>query len=245
MRVKSLTLVALSVLVGMAGWSSAAVILGETDWLEWTAASALPPNPVQTGLGDSQFPQAQTGVNDVWSSGTDGLEFSGDDTAGGVYDDLIYETAGDLTGDNTVGSAFAVQMDFYIDSAAYAPDELSFYFVTGDGYTWYYDLVPGSGAGSQTYTAFLFDDTGWYSDDGGTDFLTSISDVNGLTAAGINLLYDQDIGENQQYGILGYDFVDNDGFAVPEPGTYMVLSVAFMSLGFSFRRREREKKDVA
>ena len=243
MKIKSVAAIVLALMVGMAGISTATILLSESDWDDWTAASANPPSPVQTGAGDSQLPTADA---DIWGGGGSGVQFSGDDTAGGVYDDLIYETGGssELTVDVDALGYEAVLMSFYNSSATYAPDELSLYFETADGFSWYYDLAPADGIGTTTYAVTLYGNSGWYSDDGGTDFETSL-DAGDLVNVGINLLYEQNISENQEYGISQYAFADMEGFTVPEPGTYMVLSVAFMSLGFSFRRRERGKKDVA
>ena len=242
MKVKSVAAIVLALMVGMAGTSTATILLTESDWDDWTAATANPPAPVQTGAGDSQLPTADA---DIWGGGGAGVEFSGDDTAGGVYDDLIYETgnSSELTVDVDALGYESVWMSFYNSSATYTPDELSLYFETADGFSWYYDLVPVDGIGTTTYSVMLSGGS-WYSDDGGTDFATSLA-AGDLVNVGINLLYEQNISENQEYGISQYAFGDTQGFAVPEPGTYMVLAVAFMSLGFSFRRRERGKKDVA
>lgn len=241
MKRKCLTAMMLALVFCMADICAATILLQDTDWSDWTADPATA-SPLWTGSSGTTLPSTDGAV---WSSGTDGVEFSGPSTLDSIYDDLIYDSD-ELAVD--ASSYFAVTMSFWVDPAAgdqYSPDALSFYFEDADGYSWFYALTPSGSSGWQTYTVALADGS-WYSPDiGAESTLTEALALGALTAVGINLIYESDIGEDQEYGIGLYGFTDEVGFTIPEPGTYMVLSVAFMSLGFSFRRREREKKDVA
>lgn len=245
MKYRSLIFSAIALLVAVA-MSTATILLEETDWDEWddAAAGGAGEWTGTEGGGGAVDPQASAGV---WSSSTPGVEFSGYNTGNTqIYDDLIYETSDllvNLSNYDAGSAVFAVTMDFYVDSANYTPDSLSLYFQDANNDWWFYDLGTPS-QGNNPYTALIGSDN-WYSTTGGglgaEDFMNALDD-GAILAAGINVIYEQDVSEHQEYGITSFAYQDEEGFTVPEPGTYMVLSVAFMSMGFSFRRRQREEK---
>lgn len=175
----------------------------------------------------------------VYGSGYAGVEFSGAPTGGQPYDDHIYDN-GNLAGYNggnfnagPGGNITDLSFMFYDGSAAYAPDSLTVYFQAG-GYTWYYDLTPTTTAdtGWYEYSASLYS-AGWYSTDGGTDFL---SDISTVTQVGIRIVYDTDNGvDTQAYGIGNYTL--NHTVAVPEPETVWLMMAVALSMAFTFRGR--------
>lgn len=149
----------------------------------------------------------------------------------------IYTQDGAFTGDYTTGSGVgggtqvvrSVRFDFYAENP---PANLELYFV-GGGYTWFYQLNPGTG-----WTHFMInlladdDPGGWYAiGRTAADFFTDLTSVSEI---GILLAY-QSIGPGQVYGIDNFEL--NDEYYVPEPGTYYVLATAFLSVGLVFRRR--------
>jgi hypothetical protein len=178
-----------------------------------------------------------------WGAGNPGVSFNGLATGGQPYQDHVFEDV-TLAGDYTAGGlapdgVFAITFDFH-DQGNYAPDALAVY-LQANGFTWYYNVTPTTDTfvGEQSYVAILGGGAGWYSTDGGTVFMDDIANV---TRAGIMLVYDTTDGGSQQfYGISNYTLQDEGGFYVPEPSTYMLLSTAVMSLGFSFARRRRDK----
>lgn len=236
MKMRSLV-VSATVLLVAAAMSTGTVLLqegsgegGSGDWNGWNFESANPPVDPGTDVFNED-------AASIWGEGTPGLQFGGT-TDGGIYDDIIFENE-DLAvniGDSGL-DAFGVTMDFYVNSGSPSPELLSFYFQDFDGDVWYYDLADPS-EGWNSYAVVL--GSGWYSYDTAETFDFSINE-GALQEVGILMLYD-DVTDAQQYGIGGFAFTDEEDFYIPEPGTYMVLSVAFMSMGFSFRRRQREEK---
>lgn len=247
MKYRSLIFSAIALLVAVA-MSTATILLEETDWAEWddAAAGGAGEWTGTEGGGGAVDPQASAGV---WSSSTPGVEFSGNNTGTSqVYDDLIYETSDllvNLSNYDAGSAVFAVTVDFYVESANYTPDSLSLYFQDANNDWWFFDLGTPN-AGNNPSTVLLGSDA-WYSTTGGgvgaTAFMSALS-AGDILAAGINVIYEQDVDEHQEYGITQFAYQDSEGFnlTVPEPGSFVVLSVAFMSMGFSFRRRQREEK---
>lgn len=215
--------------------SASAAILVSDDGTGWSVASAIPPNPVATTI-NAQGQSSVHGSAIPVVTPNSGVQLTGGTTAG-LFDDLIYESAqlGTIAGSSITG----VNFDFLWSSGP-ALSKLSIYFDTGDAYTWYYDITP-PGSGWQN-TSVLTSAGGWYSTDGGTVFATSLAAGN-LTAAGIRVLYANN-ALNEYYGLANYQLQGGgvDPGAIPEPGTYMMLSTALMSLGFTFARRRAARK---
>lgn len=164
-------------------------------------------------------------------------------SGGGPYEDLFFYNSGNLTGYDPnalppVGRG--IVLDFYT-GGAYVPYTVSVYFQANGAY-WYYDLPAANPSGWTSYWQ-IFDDAGWYSTTpsvqmGSAAFLADLA--TGVDQVGVRILYDDSIGGNQTFSInnMGYAYDE----AIPEPGTYMLLSTAVMSLGYTFARRRRSEK---
>jgi hypothetical protein len=226
-------------LVSLAWVGHAAPII-DNGGTAWELVDASTPPGGGTGSGTltlSQQPDAYDSNPGGASIFNNAVEFSGPDTtAAGVYDDLVRVTSGNLlTGFGPTYTSVAVW--FYTDGA-YAPSQLSIYLQTSDNISWWYDVAAAT-QGDWTYYSVSFSDPLWYDAYaiGGSTFATSLA--GGLDYAGIRVMYEPDLLA-QDYGLRDYQFLDD--VPVPEPGTYMLLSTAVMSLGYTFARRRRAEK---
>lgn len=169
------------------------------------------------------------------------------DTVGGDFDsDEYVSTAnGNYLGDYRT-SAMGVQridFDFYSDpgGSATAPADLRLFFVHDLGgasqSTWFYggagELLDDVSTGWNSFQVSLYD-SGWYTPDGLTSFLTAISDVDRI---GVYLAYQPNL-DGQNYAIDNFSL--DDQIVIPEPGTFMFLGFAFVSLSVTFRRKLSE-----
>ena len=153
------------------------------------------------------------------------------------YQDLVYTTSGSgnqMFGGGTDISAYEyVSMTF--GTTTYTPDELMFYIYDGSA-TWYYDLPTSSGT---RYTSL--GSGSWYGGVGAPDFTS-------VTQLGLSVIYTDTTGDNQVYSITSYQLMNTEDLpasylaSIPEPGSFIVLSTALMSLGFTYARRKKEQK---
>lgn len=215
--------------------SASAAILVSDDGQGWSVASAIPPNPVATTI-NAQGQSSVHGSAIPVVTPNSGVQLTGGTTAG-LFDDLIFESA-QLGSVPSGGLITGVSFDFYMTAGSPVPSKLSIYFDTTDAYTWYYDITPVSGTWlSSTVSTSA---GGWYSPDGGTSFAASLAPGT-LNAAGIRVLYANNASA-ELYGLANYQLHGVGAGAIPEPGTYMMLSTALMSLGFTFARRRAARK---
>jgi len=200
-----------------------------------------------TGSQQLGFPQAIT----LTQTGGQ-LDISGGD-GGGDLSYFVFNNT-DMAGNQNwnagglgANEVKSVRFDFYAGGGQ-APDGLSLYFrynQDGDDVYWYYTLP--TAAGSKHYDINLLTDdvinqNGWYSFDyggGGTqsDLMGDLSDIDEV---GILLTF-RSFEAGQLYGLD--DFTLDDEYFVPEPGTWLALGFAFVSLGITFRRRLTEALD--
>lgn len=226
---RCVTTTAVALLLAIAANMAGAAIITD-DGVGWSAISLNAPFPTASSVADGDPVTISGNVTDL------------------NYDDAIIEQ-GDLAADLIASETYLIRFQFYNDfgNAATAPNQLSAYLLTddndndsidaGDSY-WLLDLADPS-PGWNYYNAFI-NSSGWYSPNNpGGDFQTSIATGGALNAAGIRIWYDS--SGQQDYGLSDYTLYDIN--AVPEPGTYMMLSTALMSLGFTYARRRRAKKD--
>lgn len=167
----------------------------------------------------------------------------------GVEEDFIYDTD-DLAGNKNYtdwgGSGTNVEsitFEFYANTggALEYPAGLSLYFLSGQGandYLWYYTFTAASiSAGWATLSADMTAGaSGWWSPtraDG--DFTTDLADVDEI---GILLEYQPDYSD-QVYGIDYFRLNDAPIAVIPEPGTYVILAFALVSLSATLRRNRR------
>lgn len=205
-----------------------AVPLITDDGSNWAAQDVVGGAPHTANI-------AQSG--DVGPGAGPGITFDGAETAGVPYEDNIYTTTGvaDYYAGNYAGLVDYVTFTFY-DGGAYQPDELSLYF-QANGNTWYYDLSTPTAGGTTPYTVFTTSGAGWYSTDGGTDFMADIATVSQV---GIRIVYDTTLGMGQQdYGIGGYT-LNGTPPPVPEPETVWLMMAVALSMAFTFRSRMGE-----
>ena len=170
------------------------------------------------------------------SSGADHSITAGDP---GVtpYEDLFFQGA---------GGNLLVDLENYLFvygtfSASHTPEEVSYYINDGT-YSWYYDLPGTPGTTYASLTSSL-----WYSPDGGApaDPDWGVGTAN-ITEIGIRIWYDYSSGGDQTYGMsdltLNDEIPPHIAAMIPEPGSFIVLSTALMSLGFTYARRKKEQK---
>ena len=156
------------------------------------------------------------------------FEFEGNPTdaiTGGANDD--WATAIGLGGDGG-----HMEIDFYDDSGLAG---LSVYFENGTS-RWTYDVVLFGDAGATGWSTYAFSmdssGTGWGHSGGAGTWAADLAQVDVL---GFIVTYDPDAGPQ----LLGLDnfILDDEPLGVPEPGTYVMLGSALISLGITFRRR--------
>ena len=153
--------------------------------------------------------------------------------------DDIFTTGDGLAGnlDYTLGGSFAtnissIRMNFYGDADGVG--SLSIYFM-GAGVVWYSDVSSFAGNWRQVAVNVGWS-LDWYRLDGtpetSGDYSNSLADVDEV---GITLGWQQGVVE-QSFGIDSF-WLDDESMPVPEPETYMMLGVALLSLGMTFRRK--------
>jgi hypothetical protein len=207
----------------------------------WEVKDAATPNGGGAVIGRTIVDgQADAyGSNPILNSGIpNAVELGGPDTTvAGVYDDLVRVTSGNLI--TSFGPTYTSVAVWFYSNGAYAPAQLSFYLEANDGISWWYDVTPTPTENDWTYYSYSLSSGGWYDayDLGGASLAASL--FTGLKYAGVRVLYEPDLAE-QNYGLRDYQFLDEE--PVPEPGTYMMLSTAVMSLGYTFARRRRAEK---
>lgn len=225
----------------LVGNATAATML---DWQDGSAGREY------TGWSDSvlwnpNFPQPgtmafDTGVGNggVSMNGRDAIQITADTVGFGVEASVFSTTAfaGDMTDYQGSGAVVAgMAFDFY--SAGDAPSGLGLYFQSafGGGSVWYYDITPIAGNDWNTYGAAFGSGAGWYGYEDNTwavsmdsaDFADALTDV---TAHGMFVFFNPNQA-GQEYGLNDF------GLTVPEPGTYVVLGMALLSVAFIFRKR--------
>ena len=159
----------------------------------------------------------------------------------GVERDYVYNSSTlvgnwtSMAGGSGDGVVRSITFNFYADAggAVDYPAGLRLYFKAGtSGNVWYYDFTPTditSGWGG--YGANV-DGVGWWTT--GDDSLWA-TDLTNVTEVGLWISYQPDYA-NQLYGIDNFT-MDDEPLPIPEPGTYLFLGVAFLSLGVTYRRR--------
>lgn len=236
------------------GWAKAAVILTDDnvsgDWQATSLAGGTAwANPVSAG-DNNVFGSAYPNNASPYENG---IEITAADTGGLPKTDLIFETVdlpGAMSGNvgTGAGDAFGIKFDFYDGGSSYQVDVLRLYVANGT-HTWYYDLAAPSEAATGwtiNYAGGFFTrenalNTGvgaWYSNDVGANFLT---DLNTATRVGVQVTYDADYAGSMSIGLANFEVWDYEDFYIPEPSTYVMLSTALMSLGYTFARRRRDK----
>jgi hypothetical protein len=227
-------------LVSLAWVGHAAPII-DNGGTAWELVDASTPPGGGTGSGTltlSQQPDAYDSNPGGASIFNNAVEFSGPDTtAAGVYDDLVRVTSGNLIAG--FGPTYTSVATWFYSNGSYAPAQLSIYLETGDGVSWWYDVATAAQSAWSYYSVSLTDLL-WYDAYalGGTSLGASLVS-DGLVNAGIRVMYEPDLAA-QDYGLRDYQFLDD--VPIPEPGTYMLLSTAVMSLGYTFARRRRVEK---
>lgn len=153
--------------------------------------------------------------------------------APGILEDIIYAgagTSGFIQGSSFTNSEY-VSFMFY---ASIAPQQLDVFFMDGSGNKWFNKIdsvTVGSWAIYELGMAYS-SDGGWYKETGfGSygDFQLSVADVDEV---GIMIWY-QSSTPGQVFGLDNY-------YVIPEPGTYLMLGFAFLSLAVTFRRQLNE-----
>jgi len=163
---------------------------------------------------------------------------------GGVpFDVEVSSTDANITGNWAALGVQSVRLDFY---ASLPGGSMQLYFVnTGTGNTWFYDFAINEvTTGWRSYGANLvWQNTarGWYTE-GGAGEAAFLADIASVDEVGVLITYDDD-NVNQIYGLDNFT-LDDDPMAIPEPGTYVMLGSALMSLGITFRRRLKEMLDA-
>ncbi len=154
--------------------------------------------------------------------------------------EYVFTTDSDATGDWTGGmtggaTVRQIQFDFYADSnyGNDGPASLKLFFRDTSGQHWFRELGnPGGGWSDDLYIPVAYGS--WLSLDGPdaeSDWLASLSDVDQV---GIYLTY-QPSSPIQTYAID--NFMLRNDVTIPEPGAFLFLGVAFVSMGMSFRRK--------
>lgn len=231
------TLVIMCAMVICATVGYGAIIIVEDSVAGGWNADPITQDPlVANGLDGAATTDAMPGLgdSDVYGFGLTGVEFNGDDDLG-IATDFIYENVQLVNPDG----ANELEFTFYNqDSASYVPNQLwAFMWDDANDYEWLYDLTPLlTATAQQTFTVQL-GSTSWY--DLGSAGLGNLN-LNSIAGMGIVIQYDTSYVGNQAYGIGGYKAQFNP--PVPEPGSFIVLSTALMSLGFTYARRKKEKK---
>jgi hypothetical protein len=162
-------------------------------------------------------------------------------TDGGLADnrmDIIYTQAGgaahDLMGNRALGGdAFQVTFDFNSDTDM--PAHLDVYMMSnlsGAEYLWFSRVDSQLSANGWSSVSVPIVSGNWYNlGQSGADFATDMGKIDeiGIMITWIN----QD--DSQLYGLDNFDVVAWE--PVPEPETWAMLGIAFLSIGFSFRER--------
>jgi hypothetical protein len=165
---------------------------------------------------------------------TDWLRITGDPGVGNTGDAEIYNNS-DLVGNYNglpEGVARSIHLSFYANTA---PGTLQLYLVA-NGHYWYYNLNVSSGW--QNFAINLYDrtdDSGWFGP--GLTYSDFATDLNSVTEIGFYLTYNTTAGP-QTYGVE--NFILDDQYVVPEPSTYAMLGISFLSMALIFRRKLRE-----
>jgi hypothetical protein len=236
----------LSVLALFAGFvlnASAAVVVVET----WETGGNSEGWDAQTSIGTATRdpdPPAQGGPV---STHTGALRFGVGADVAGVDQDFISELNGNVVNEFNDADIQSITFDFYANANAggngggvVAPASLFLYFQTAvDGYVWYYDIlaeegIPGA-AGWYNYDANVVPAAGWVNDDGrlDADFLT---DMGNASQVGVWISYQN--WSDQDYAIDNFlldDMPLGGGAGVPEPGFWLLLSMALISIVVPFR----------
>ena len=154
------------------------------------------------------------------------------------FEDHFFQDGGNLSTDEDYANLYLLTLE--LQAQDNQPDAVSIY-LQASGASWYYNLASPTVGTWTTYGASLSSGTGWYSPTlPGNNFITDIGGIGSVTEVGIRLLYSDIATAGQTYGVRNYTLHDIE--AIPEPGTFVVLSTALMSLGFTYARRKKEKK---
>ena len=147
--------------------------------------------------------------------------------------------SGDVTGNynDAAPGVVAQTLTFQFYDSNYAPEALSLYIESTNFDMWYYAVSPPATLGVwKTYTVSL-SGPGWIPDTLGAVFAT---DIGSVSQVGLVLDYNYDSSYNtpggQTYGLNNFG-LEGAETAAPEPGTFAMMGVALLSLGFTFRRQ--------
>ena len=226
----------------------------------WDEGSAL------TGSGGDGY-VAIVGRDVPLGSHTGALAIDTAATDASVYVDKIFadgDLAGAANGNNNWGSlgggVEGISFDFYVSSGP-LPQVVNIYFRDVDsGYYWFYnvydvnlnpgDLTVGGWTDSSQMTAdfesvgFLANTAfggGWQNATGPTTGAAGEAAWNSafgsVDEVGLEIQWQSNAGAGV-YGIDNFALHDEPVIAqTPEPGTYMALATALLSMGITFRRR--------
>ncbi len=244
-------------LTAMVVVANGAVIV-QTDWSiggehDWSNADQLSEFEYYGGELDGyddplgNIPGSIGSTWDFSGSAADGLS----DLTGTMSDEYVATAHADYRGNYRTGAGLGgtqeavqrIDFDFYSDpngGGFSAPADLRVFFVydaddsTGNRCTWYYDVADQVTTASDwnSVSAHMYD-SNWYSqdNDGGVSWVTALSEVDRI---GVYIAY------HPSYDAQDYDidnFTLDDEILIPEPGTFVFLGFAFVSLGVTFRRR--------
>jgi hypothetical protein len=178
---------------------------------------------------------------DVWGSGqpgnTTGVEVQGPAAPGPFDDVVIYEGTQFEFDPNVALETGTLSFDYWTDQDV---GTMWAYFETPDGSGFvnrWWSLLSENPNNWQTFSATLSTFTS--PDTGAT--LSSQLLTYGISRVGIRVNFDL-TALDAQIGLANLEYNGDDPPPIPEPGTYVMLSTALASLGFTFARRRRMDK---
>jgi hypothetical protein len=144
--------------------------------------------------------------------------------------DILYTTDATLLPKIVVDTS-QVLFDFY--SLGAVPAQLDVYLL-GNGYQWFSTVTPTANGWRNGISAPI-SSSSWYNMQGqiASDFAT---DMGTISEIGVMISW-LDNDSSQFYGLDNFDVDTWDSSVVPEPETWAMLGIAFLSIGFSFRER--------
>jgi len=242
----------------------AIVVIDGTDGGEWDDGGAGPPwyeaqspagasgSGLVSSFGYDQSVPAADAVH------TGAMQINVADPLAATYVDKIFAD-GDLSGASGGGVDWGslgngvrgISFDFYVDAGDPVPSAMNIYFRGGGAY-WYYNVPvssfsSGSWADSSTLTAdgYLVGVAanvayggGWVNLFGPSSGANWVAAYGAVDEVGLEIQWASNPGGPTVYGLDNFALHDEPVIGlVPEPGTYMALATALLSMGITFRRR--------
>jgi len=196
------------------------------------------------------FQDQMGGVEDPWSHTPDGADptsnwahpggiLTSTSTSGDDAREYVYTSDLGAIGDWSAAGVDirTIKADFYADSgvgSGAASLVTLFFYDAGTDQHWFYNLTP---YGGWTHYSVPVVYSYWYTTDGPDGYADWQASLASVDQVGIYLAYQP--GEDVQTYAID-NFILDDAFETPEPGTFYFLGAAFASMGFGFRKRIRE-----